>query len=71
VDDVLRYPVLLKSVNTGSRWWAPYDRSASAECISVYADNNGRQWQANFVKMEEELEHDAEGNVIPLLHEDG
>jgi hypothetical protein len=39
--------------------------------MEVYVDNNGRQWQTNFVKMEEELEHDAEGNVIPLLREDG
>jgi hypothetical protein len=39
--------------------------------MEVYVDNNGRQWQTNKVLMEEELEHDAEGNVIPLLAEDG
>jgi hypothetical protein len=38
--------------------------------MGVYVDNNGRQWQANEVEMQEELEKDAEGNVIPLLHED-
>jgi hypothetical protein len=35
--------------------------------MGVYVDNNGRQWQTNEVEMEEELEKDAEGNVIPLL----
>jgi hypothetical protein len=39
--------------------------------MGVYVDNNGRQWQTNEVEMEEELEKDAEGNVIPLLREDG
>jgi hypothetical protein len=39
--------------------------------MGVYIDNNGRQWQTNEVEMEEELERDAEGNVIPLLREDG
>jgi hypothetical protein len=37
----------------------------------VSVDNNGRQWQTNEVEMEVELEKDAEGNVIPLLREDG
>jgi hypothetical protein len=35
--------------------------------MELYVDNNGRQWQTNFVKMEEELERDAEGNVIRLF----
>jgi hypothetical protein len=39
--------------------------------MGVYVDNNSRQWQTNEVEMEEELERDAEGNVIPLLREDG
>jgi hypothetical protein len=39
--------------------------------MRVYIDNDGRQWQTNEVEMEEELEHDAEGNVIPLLTETG
>jgi hypothetical protein len=39
--------------------------------MGVYVDNNGRQWQTNEVEMEEELEKDAAGNVIPLLTEDG
>jgi hypothetical protein len=39
--------------------------------MGVYVDNHGRQWQTNEVEMEEELEKDAEGNVIPLLSEDG
>jgi hypothetical protein len=45
--------------------------TSPGSAMEVYVDNNGRQWQTNFVKMEEELEHDAEGNVIPLLREDG
>lgn len=39
--------------------------------IGVYVDNNGRQWQTNEVEMEVELEKHAEGNVMPLLREDG
>jgi hypothetical protein len=39
--------------------------------MGVYVDNNGRQWQTNEVEMEAELEKDTEGNVIPLLNEDG
>jgi hypothetical protein len=39
--------------------------------MGVYIDNNGRQWQTNEVEMEEELEKDADGSVIPLRTESG
>jgi hypothetical protein len=39
--------------------------------MSVYVDNNSRQWQTNEIEMEVELAKDAEGNVIPLLNEEG
>jgi hypothetical protein len=39
--------------------------------MGVYIDNNGRQWQTNEVEIEVEHAKDENGNVIPLLNEDG